>query len=64
MERRNDIVKLSAKNLSQKLNIDLLNAASQVTFWAMFYVQAIYTHVSKEGLLYLKLITFCFYAIA
>ena len=60
MERRNDIVKLAAKNLSQKLNIDLLDAASQVKFWAMFYVQAIYIYVSKEGLFYLKSITFLF----
>ena len=32
MERRNDVVKLAAKKLSQTLNIDLLDAASQVEY--------------------------------
>ena len=32
MERRNGVVKLAAKKLSQTLNIDLLDAASQVEY--------------------------------
>ena len=32
MQRRNDVVKLAARKLSEKLDIDLLEAAEQVTF--------------------------------
>ena len=32
MQRRNDVVKLAARKLSEKLDIDLLEAAEQVAF--------------------------------